>query len=192
MKKILILLALVWLMPTPLAQAVTLVDVIHFPNPTVVTDLHSGTRIDFVYEHVLEELDTAGLKLISAALAITHVGNLNDEPVREAWALRSASGVLIGQLSESSSDQVEDSFQLNESILAEIEGENLWKLGVGLSELTSFNNERIELLESRLTLHYERTPETPEPSSRLMMIGGLLGLVAQMIRGSFKNGPSPV
>ena len=163
------------------AEAVILTDLVIFPTPTAVTDTLSGNQINFTFQHSFSELETSGLNLLSGTLTLTHLGNANNEPTNEAWTISSISGVFIGKLSESNSAKKTDSWELPQNILNEIKQNSLWKLDLGLSEITSFNSEKIELYQSELKVDYEipppmtrEIPSTPEPSTILLMLVGFL------------------
>ncbi len=186
MKRIIVLLSVLgWTFCPGKAEAVTLSDIVVFSPPTAITDTQSGNQINYSYQHDFEELNTSGLSLISGTLSLTHLGNANSEPTAEAWTILSGNGILIGKLSGSNSTKTADSWELAQDILNEIKINPLWKLGIGLSEITPFNSEKIDLYESRLTIHYdlpktpEKIPNAPEPSTLFLMIGGIL---LQMLR----------
>ena len=163
------------------AHAVTLPHDLFFPTPTTVTDTLSGNQINFSFEHSFPELDTSGLSLNSGILTLTHLGNPANEPTAEAWSVFSGSGLLIGKLGNSNSAKITDTWDLSEGILNEIRNQPNWKLTVGISEITPFNSEKINLYESKLTINYDSVsaapttiPSTPEPSSLILLISGLL------------------
>jgi hypothetical protein len=171
---------------TPIHQgeAATLVNIIDFPLNTSAADTQSGNTIDYVYEHVFQELDVTGLTLNSATLQLKHLGNQDLGPTAEIWFALSGSGTLIGRLGESNSAERTDPWILPASVLSEIESENPWKFKVALSEQTSFNGERLALLQSKLEMDYTRTlppptttPTVPEPSSFVLLTYGLLALL---------------
>ncbi len=160
------------------AQAVTLSDLILFPTPTAITDKASGNQINFTFEHSFPELSTSGLSLVSGALSLTHFGNSNSEPTAEAWSLFSESGVFIGKLSGSNSVKITDSWELSGDVLNEMKTKSFWNLNVGVSEITPFNNEKIELYESKLRINYDQIPNAVEPSSFFLLISGILMLMS--------------
>lgn len=158
------------------AQATTLSHVVVFPVLTAVTDTASGNQINFTFEHSFPELSTSGLSLISGTLSLTHFGNANSEPTAEAWSLSSIDGLLIGKLSSSNSVQVTDNWELSGDVLNEMKTKTFWNLNIGVSEITPFNGEKIELFKSELRINYNQIPNTPEPSSFVLLLGGLFTL----------------
>ena len=149
-----------------------------FGNPLAVVDLASGNGIDYTYTHILPpSFTSSGIQIHQAALTLTHSGNLDDGPIREVWKLFTAGGLEIGKLRESESGIVNDRFELSGGMLNELKSQDPWKLNVGLSEQTSFNQEKLELYKSELTLDYSlvaAVPPMPEPASGLLLAGGLV------------------
>ena len=166
-------------------RAATFVSLIDFPASTFSTDTQSGNGIDYVYEHLLSELNVPDTTITSGTLELRHLGNQDFGPTAEIWYTLSGSGTFIGRLGGSDPKERTDHFELSQGILAEITAQNPWKFKIGLSEQTSFNNERLTLLQSKLQVDYTRTsppstntPTIPEPSSSLLLA---LGLLATMI-----------
>ena len=166
------------------AEAAIFVDTVSF-FPQGVVDTHSGNGIDFVYEHDLSEIMGSGLKLISAELALTHLGNADEGPTREIWLAFTGEGRLIGRLSKSEPNQTVDHWGLESVVLGEITKTNPWGLKIGLSEQTSFNNERMDLYQSQLKVDYEKVPGAPEPALIFMLA---LGLAAYTATGALMGG----
>ncbi len=158
--------------------AVTFASLIDFPASTVATDAQSGNSIDYSYEHDLSELNAPGTLIHSAALELKHLGNQDLGPTAEIWYAFSGAGTFIGRLGESNSLARTDRWELPQGVLDEITAENLWKLKIGLSEQTSFNGERLTLVQSKLEIDYtppsRNIPTTPEPSSLFLMAAGIL------------------
>ena len=161
-------------------SAVTFVGLIDFPASTIATDTHSGNSIDYAYEHDLSELNAPGTLIHSAVLKLKHLGNQDLGPTAEIWYAFSGGGAFIGRLGESNSTARTDEWELPQGILDEIKAENLWKLKIGLSEQTSFNSERLTLLQSKLEIDYtppsRDIPTAPEPSTLFFVAAGLLAL----------------
>ena len=162
------------------AYTATISGLVVFPTLTI-TDTLSGNQVNFAFEHSFPELATSGLSLDSGTVTLTHFGNLNNEPTAEAWSLLSDAGTLIGKLSNSNSLKTTDSWVLPQNVLNEMKLDSFWKLNVGLTEITPFNSERIDLFESSLSIQYSvnapaAIPNAPEPSSFFLLFGGLLTL----------------
>lgn len=183
MNRLIVLSIVVLALNPATARAVTLPHTLVFPTPTSVTDTLSGNQVNFSFEHSFPELETSGLSLTSGTLTLTHLGNLNSKPTAEAWSVFSGNGVLIGKLGGSNSVKTTDNWNLSEEVLNEMKTHQSWKLNVGLSEMTPFNSEKIDLYESNLAIDYDEInasatiPSTPEPSSLILLIGGLLTLI---------------
>ncbi len=182
MKRIVFVLILALIPAT--AHAMTLMDVLTFSTPVSVIDTQSGNQVNYAYFHDFEELTTSGLNLLSGTFSLTHLGNSNTLPTGEVWSVLTGNGTLIGNLSASESKKVTDSWILSQDVLNEITAEALWKLKIGLSELTSFNNEKLDLYRTELKINYEErpkttieipinTPATPEPSGFILFLTGI-------------------
>ncbi len=165
-------------------QAATFISLIDFPPSTVATDTQSGNTIDFVYEHNLAALNLPDTTINSGSLQLKHLGNQDLGPTAEIWFALSGSGTFIGRLGKSDPKERTDRFEFSQTILDEIKAQNPWSLKIELSEQTSFNNEKLTLLQSELQIDYTRiqpqhsssrsVPTTPEPSSFFLLVVGFI------------------
>jgi len=162
--------------PKP-AHALTLTHMISFPENTFAVDETSGNHMDFSYAHILPEWDPREWVLTGGSLRLSHSGNLNDGPTREIWHLFTEGDAFVGVLSESESTRAEDDWVLDDTVIRQMGLASPWTLPCYLSEQTPYNSEKMELHESRLTVHYMRSaPAAPEPSSFLLLAGSILSL----------------
>ena len=136
----------------------------------------------FTYAFDLTALEALAQSLDSATLSLTHQGNSNNPG--EVWLSSSGGGTLIGTLSASTAGNnfVTDSWVLGPSILAEIMGQDPWKLTIKLDDTTT-GTDKITIRDSVLVSDYtpidSSTPSStsiPEPSSALLLGAGVAGL----------------
>lgn len=170
------------------AMALTFMDTVIFPTPTIAADERSGTAIDWTYAHSLEEISWDQITLTGGSLSLTHKGNPNEGPQREIWHALTSSGLWIGELGESETVIREDVWELSKPVLLFLSNGKLSSLEIGLSEQTAYNGEKIELFGSVLRLDYQlRTPLSPEPSGLVLLA---LGMAGKFFRGSRVKKPS--
>ena len=171
-------------------QAATFISFIDFPASAIVTDTQSGNTIDYVYEHDLSQLDIPDTTINSGFLQLKHLGNQDLGPTAEIWFALSGSGTFIGRLGKSQPKERTDHFELSQTVLDEIKTQNPWSLKIELSEQTSFNNEKLTLLQSELQIDYTRIeiqhspsktiPTTPEPSSFFLLAVGAIAALPRV------------
>lgn len=164
-----------------LSHAAVLTQTINFDPPRAIVDQTSGNNADFTYEHLLSGWSSANFTALSGKLELTHTGNSNTGPTQEIWSIFSGP-TLIGTLGSSEGLKKTDSWQLPETVLAALTSGNPWRLSLFLSERTSFNSERLDLIRSELSVEYQAknklpaapTPSVPEPHSALLLGAGMI------------------
>ncbi|HTL48687.1 MAG TPA: PEP-CTERM sorting domain-containing protein [Verrucomicrobiae bacterium] len=186
-------------------HAATFTNTIVFPASTSAVDTTSGNNLDFHYAHVLTGFDASLYSLTSATLSLTHSGNQNLGPTAEIWQAFSGQSTLLGTLGDSQTKPLKNSWALPVSVLAEIENGSPWSFDVFLSERTSFNSEKVDLLRSDLEFTAEEKKKTeqeptggsepstpvradaPEPGSAMLFMLGLAMAGLRIICGGRKS-----
>jgi hypothetical protein len=131
----------------------------------------------YTYSFDLGSIQATAISITGASLSLTHHGNSNTG-VGEVWLSTTASGHLIGQLSESNGpNYITDSWILSSLILNEIMGSNPWTLTVKLDDNTT-GTDKIEIRSSTLSANYSSNEITsaavPEPASLILLGSSLL------------------
>ena len=113
-----------------LGLAVTNASALHFSNTitwdddfffngNLIDDSSLGDPYPFTFDHTVT-FDPEAASVDSASLSITHTGNSAD--TSEAWFLTDSGDIKIGDLGNSTSGWVEQSFSLDDSILSGVSG----------------------------------------------------------------------
>ncbi len=175
----------------PLSHAAVLTQTLNFQPPKAVVDQTSGNNPDFSYTHLLSGWSSSDYSALSGTLKITHTGNANTGPTQELWSVFSETN-LIGALGTSDGTTRTDSWVLPGGVLAAMTAGNPWQLNLYLSERTSFNSERLDLLRSELNVEYETknkpalpAPSVPEPGTGFLCFFGIAA--ALFSNGAFRK-----
>lgn len=167
------------------AKAAVITDFVTFPAGSAAQDTTSGNNIDFTYWHRLP-----GAVILDGVLELKHGGNSDEGPTREIWHLYDSAEQFVGRLGPSESAEREDTWRLPPETISLMNAQRGISFEFLLSERTSFNSEKIDLLSSVLTLTTAAAaPSVPEPSA-LWLILAAFGLYAGIKKAEpFKRAP---
>lgn len=176
--------------PTSQANAATVTSFLNFETPLEFRDGSSGNSINGSIQHEIQTLNLQ--EIIGGTYSVEHSENLNLEPRSELWSIY-VNGNNVGRLSESQGSKTNDTFTLDSTWFESVTFTESTILQLDFQEETAFNGEKIKIYSSKLTLEYKQQiqnsptpeiPETPEPTSALLLTGGLASL---WIRRKFKR-----
>ncbi|MEW5978507.1 MAG: PEP-CTERM sorting domain-containing protein [Acidobacteriota bacterium] len=140
----------------------------------------------YTYTFDLSSVEALALSLDGATLSLTHQGNSHNPG--EMWFATTGAGLPIGTLSQSTTSGafVTDTWILSPASLSEMIVFSPWTFTIDLGDNTS-GTDKILIRELVLNLNYTPRPievsEVPEPSSGLLLAGGLgLALFLRRVR----------
>lgn len=172
------------------AFAAVLMQHLTFTPPFEIADTSSGNHIDRSFRHEIFPANGFGVNDITGVrLGLLHVGNLNEGPTQEIWSLVNAQGSVLATLSNSASVTLWEEWVWPLSEIGFDPLKNTFFADIRISERTSFNGERFEIRESKLTFDFsdpkKEAAVTPEPATAFLLFPLLLG---KMVRRFGING----
>ena len=174
------------------ASAAVLIQHLTFAPPLQIADTSSGNHIDGTFRHEIFPAEGFGMSDITGArLGLLHFGNLNEGPTQEIWSLVNSQGAALTTLNNSATKPLWEEWLWPLSEIGFDPQKGSFFADIRISEQTSFNGEKFEIRESKLTLDFadpkKEAPVTPEPATVFLLFPLLLGKIINAFKIKKQN-----